>query len=183
MNSDTERELKILLTRDQYEQIRKAIQFDSERIQTNIYYDHPDQAMLQKMTALRIRTIGNTHMMTIKQPKDAITKYEYEHKIHTCHIKDLNQPEKQWIMDHGLNPEGLEPTVKFTTQRCILTLPQAELSLDKNTFAHSVDYELEYEYRQDHDGVAALNSFLKPFGLSYEKNCPGKYARALKDQS
>ena len=43
------------------------------------------------------------------------------------------------------------------------------------------DYEIEYEYTSDHDGIHFFNSILEKYGLKWTKNCPSKIARALND--
>lgn len=79
--------------------------------------------------------------------------------------------------------EELQPLVQFETTRSICNQPEAEISIDHTIFAHSDDYEIEYEYRQEHDGIRRFNEILKPLGLSWEKNGTTKLARALADQA
>ena len=43
----------------------------------------------------------------------------------------------------------------------------------------SIDYDIEYEYLKEHDGIKTFNEILHPFHMKYEKNCPSKIARAF----
>ena len=48
-------------------------------------------------------------------------------------------------------------------------------------YKNHTDYEIEYEYTSDHDGIHFFNSILEKYGLKWVKNCPSKIARALND--
>ena len=48
-----------------------------------------------------------------------------------------------------------------------------------NIFNDIHDYEIEYEYLKEHDGIKTFNEILHPFHMKYEKNCPSKIARAF----
>lgn len=63
----------------------------------------------------------------------------------------------------------LHPFVTFETIRRITQLENAELSLDETHFPKHTDYEIEYEYRKDHDGISVFNQILERAGLQYEK--------------
>ena len=43
------------------------------------------------------------------------------------------------------------------------------------------NYEIEYEYTSDNDGIHFFNSILEKYGLKWIKNCPSKIARAMND--
>lgn len=77
--NNLERELKIMLTKEQYDQIRSDISFDRCYRQTNTYYDTPDQKLKQMGGAFRIRQLPGHSVITLKLPSDAITKQEYEY--------------------------------------------------------------------------------------------------------
>lgn len=189
--NDKEQELKILLTKEQADTLLRQHHFLPARIQTNTYYDTKEQTLRKAGMALRIRTIlpdpsdpqaEAVYILTIKKPLNRTTKYEYEQEIHTNRLKDLTLEQKAWIQDHLDLSEPLEPVATFQTERAICNLPDAEYSIDHTTFAGHDDYEAEYEYRTDHDGISAFNSLLKPAGLAWEENGPSKIARAMMDQ-
>lgn len=185
---DQERELKVLLSKEQADTLLKQNTFKPARIQTNTYYDTDDLDLRKEGMALRIRTIKPdpgipdskpVHILTIKKPLDSITKYEYEREIHTDSLSGLNQEEQEWIRSHLSMNKPLRPIAHFQTERSICELPQAEYSIDHTVFDHHDDYEAEYEYRQDHDGIQAFNTILKPAGVKWTENGPSKIARAM----
>lgn len=191
---DTERELKAMLSQEQADKLLKSSAFTETRVQKNTYYDNPDQSLKQNGMALRIRTIESDqvsnqkhpveakYILTIKKPLDSITKYEYERPVHTNKLKDLNEEERSWVQDH-LNADqtldSLNPIASFTTTRHICQFPDAEYSVDHTVFDHHEDYEAEYEYRKQHDGIKAFNRILSAAGLQWTKNGPSKIARAF----
>lgn len=180
---DMERELKILVSKEQFNALMNIVNPQDCRKQINTYYDTIHQDLKRQGMALRIRQIENTNILTIKKPLDSITKYEYEREIHTPCLNDTNSEEREWINEHlGFNSEGLQPFVATATLRCIKVTGHAEICFDQTDFAHHTDYEIEYEYTDDHDGTAEFQKLLNHIGLKYEKNCPSKLARAVLDQ-
>lgn len=183
MEQNTERELKMLLTKEQYLMLLSSFPFNEQIIQRNTYYDTEKGELKNKGCALRTRTIGTDHILTLKMPKDSITKYEFEYPVSSSHLNQLAPSELEKISSHMILPKNLQPITTFTTVRNVLNLKQGELCLDLTRFLNAEDYELEYEYHVDHNGIEVLNQLLKPFHLQYEKNGPSKIARAIQYQS
>ena len=110
----------------------------------------------------------NTHTMNSKK--------KYLQKILTrLKIQKLN-----WFNQYQI-PKNLHPTASFTTLRNVYAFENGELCLDKTYYKNHTDYEIEYEYTSDHDGIHFFNSILEKYGLKWVKNCPSKIARALND--
>lgn len=184
MFDQQERELKMMLTEAEYSELLKSYEFQKPVIQTNTYYDTEDEQLKNEKSALRIRKIGNENILTVKKPKDSITKYEYEFPLseNSDSIEHLNPQEREKLNQIIHLHSSVSPTVTFTTKRNNLILPDAVLSLDETNFANHTDYELEYEYTADHDGIKVLNQLLEPIHRTYEKNGPNKLARAMMDR-
>lgn len=179
MNDNTERELKMTLTEEQYNQIRKDFDFDSCFEQTNTYYDTPDHRLSSQRGAFRIRKLPDHNVITLKLPLDEITKQEYEYPTKANTPEELNAKERKLLKDKAGVDLPLQKIAGFTTQRCIKELPDAELCLDRTDFGNAVDYELEYEYSHDHDGISVFNQILARYGLKFEKNRLSKLGRAM----
>lgn len=178
MYDQTERELKILVSEDVFYKMRQTISFEQPVTQTNIYYDD-DQGTVRRLGAIRIRTIGEQHIFTFKIRKDSITQTELEKPVDARRLEDIRDPEiLQWLAEYHI-PSGLKPFASSTTTRYIHEFPLGELCLDRTQFGSHVDYEVEYEYKADHDGISFFNELLKPYGLHYTKNAPSKLARAV----
>lgn len=182
MNSNQERELKIMLTKEQYDLLLNSYDFEKPVVQRNIYFDTPEGFYRNRKGALRIRTIGQDQFVTLKLPKDSITKFEYEYPVqgHAESPYELGPAERNLLEqnDQAL-PDYLERIADFTTVRRNLNLEHAVLSLDETDFGYQKDYELEYEYKDQHDGISKLNQILEKAGIQYKKNGPSKIARAV----
>ena len=136
MYDNIERELKLLVDEKAYNELLRSYDFHNPIIQTNTYFDTDNQDVKKQHGAVRIRTIQDKKIFTLKIRKDEYTHYEFEH---------------------------------------------GELCLDKTDYKNHTDYEIEYEYTSDHDGIHFFNSILKKYDLKWIKNCPSKIARALND--
>lgn len=181
MYDQIERELKILVNKEQLCQILHSYDFGKPVLQTNVYFDD-DQGSVRKLGALRIRTIGEQHIFTLKIRRDSITQTELEKKIPVDSIRNIQDPEiLGWLKQYGI-PLTVKPFAVSQTKRYVLHLPSAELCLDETAFgAHRnyLDYEIEYEYTESHDGIEKFNRILSKIGLEYTKNAPSKLARAV----
>lgn len=183
---DQERELKTLLTSDQARQLASQNDFGPAFSQINTYYDSPDHLLKNQGMALRIRQVlhpesKDEYILTLKKPLDAITKYEYERPVQAHTLGQLNPEEKAWLNQYIHLPEDIEPVAEFKTDRQICQSKDADLCLDHTFFKNHDDYEAEYEYRQDHDGINRFRDILSAVNAKYEKNCPSKIARAAAD--
>lgn len=179
MYNNIERELKVLVTKEIYENIINSYDFEKSIIQTNTYYDDENGSIKNKNGAMRIRTINDTHIFTLKIRKDECTHYEYEKSVETDTIHNINDNEiLEWFKNFDL-PKEVKPITTFTTDRKVLKCAQGEICVDKTTYSNHIDYEIEYEYNCDHDGISFFNQFLAPFHMIYTKNCPSKIARAM----
>lgn len=174
-----ERELKILVTKEVFEKILNSYEFNKPVNQTNTYYDSNDEFLKKQRGAMRIRTIQDKKIFTLKLRKDEVTHYEYEKEIDVDTLQAIKDKEIQkWLSDFNI-PKDVSPIVTFSTRRYTCDLENGQLCADMTSYENHIDYELEYEYFNDHDGIKVFNEILKPFGLTYEKNCSSKIARAM----
>lgn len=65
------------------------------------------------------------------------------------------------------------------TWRSVIKTENAEICLDKNIYRDRIDYEIEYEYKKEHDELRIFQDILAKVSLHYERNCLSKIARAL----
>lgn len=176
-----EKELKILITKDQYEKLLHSNTFDEVIEQTNTYYDDDEGNLRSRSSAFRKRVTDSAVYYTLKRPLNENTKYEAEEK----HPAD-DQSDLQTVFDR-LNEtdiplsSDLHQVAQFHTTRNLIRTPEAEICLDKTVYPNHTDYEVEYEYMTNHDGIQKFNEFLNPVHMKYEKNGLSKLARAFQD--
>ncbi len=179
MNNETERELKLLVDEDTFHAILRTYSFSDPWKQTNTYYDTKDRNLKKRKSAMRIRRIGDQRIFTLKIRTDAITHIELEKEIFVDTIQDIQDEEiLSWFQTYDI-PMNVEEIISFTTIRQVYETPEAEICADITMYQNHTDYEIEYEYKIDHDGERVFNTMLKPFEIEYKKNCPSKIARAL----
>ena len=143
----------------------------------NTYFDTEDDQLKKMKCSMRIRQKENTYLFTCKTP-DINGRNEHECYVHGNSAGDLNTPEiHQLLSELGIHGE-LHQIGKLTTYRAVIELPDAELCFDINEYNNTKDYEIEYEYKHPHNGIAQFNEILKPIGVAYTKNCRSKIARA-----
>lgn len=181
MYNQIERELKCLLDEEHYNAILNSYDFPITIHQTNTYYDTENSYMKSIQGALRIRKINERCIFTLKIRTDEITLIELEKDVEDDNIQHAFEDAeiKEWLEKYSI-PTQVKKITEFSTVRKLITLENAELCLDHTTYAGGSDYEIEYEYLKDHDGISCFNSILNPFGIQYKKNCSSKLARALK---
>ena len=181
MYDNIERELKLLIDEKVYNKLLHSYDFQNPITQTNTYFDTKNQDVKKQHSAVRIRMIQDKKIFTLKIRKDEYTHYEFEKEINTENIDDINDTEILNWFDQYQIPKNLDPTVSFTTLRYVYKFEHGELCLDKTDYKNHTDYEIEYEYTSDHDGIHFFNSILEKYDLKWIKNCPSKIARALND--
>ena len=91
MYDNIERELKLLINEQTYKSIMNSYDFHKSIIQTNTYFDTEKQDVKKQHRAVRIRTIEDKKIFTLKIKKDEYTHYEFEKEIFTNDIKKIER--------------------------------------------------------------------------------------------
>ncbi len=179
MNQHLEKEYKVLLTKEQFDTLYDHLQPAVPIKQVNYYFDTIHHQIQNKGGALRIREKQGSYLFTLKIRKNDDTLYEFEKQLTGNDLQALHDDEIQTLLKkHGIC-EPLQLIGTLTTWRAICTTDHAEICLDKNLYNDTIDYEIEYEYLQEHDGLSHFQSILDVVHIRYLKNCTSKIARAL----
>ncbi len=178
MNNNIEKEYKILVTKEQFNTLYKHFNAPSFYSQTNIYYDTYDFAIRNVKGSMRIRDINNKHIFTLKMhsPKGLL---EYEKNLPYNSIECFNDEEISSLLNKYHIQGPFHKIGNLKTERAIHDTEYAELCFDINTYNGIVDYEIEYEYKKDHDGLTAFQNILSIANIEYTSNCISKIQRAL----
>lgn len=178
MNKNIEKELKLLVSEKQFNCLCKEYEPLNFILQVNQYYDTKDHTIEKKKGAMRIRTKDNKHIFTLKlyENNDLL---EYECEVNENSIIALNKPEIMQLLSSYHITGPFIKTASLKTKRAILVNEDAELCFDINEYNNFIDYEIEYEYKRNHDGYQKFNELLSKADLHYESNCKSKIARAL----
>lgn len=178
MKMHIEKEYKILVSKHQFETLLKKYPEAVFHKQINSYYDTSSCQVRQQVGAMRIRELNGQFIFTLKQHTDDGV-LEHEMIVHENSVSVFKEGEVQQLL-HSLHIEDeIQMIATLTTYRAVIDTGKAELCFDYNEYGNTSDYEIEYEYKMEHDGKTELNKILKTIGLHYEKNCASKIARAL----
>ena len=169
MNHAIETELKMILTREQFNRLVALYQPIEFVKQVNTYYKNNNSTHY----AFRIREKDGTTLFTLKQ-KTAEGVMEYE-KILTTPIQEDTDVVRT-LGDFDIFPP-YEILGTLTTYRAMYCDGLAELCFDINLYNGKMDYEVEYEVKKEHDHEAAFRSILDKAGITYVPNKRSKYKR------
>lgn len=178
MNTNIEKEYKVMLNKDQFNKLTSKYNGLVFKKQINTYYDNAQMDIQNIHGAMRIREISNSYLFTMKLLK-ADDLYEFECVVDRNDNSVFDEPEIKKLLDeyHIIGP--FQQITSLTTFRAMLCNELAEICFDENHYNGIVDYEIEYEYKCDHDGLSIFQKILNPIGITYKENCPSKIKRAF----
>ncbi|OCN05733.1 hypothetical protein A4S06_07620 [Erysipelotrichaceae bacterium MTC7] len=178
MKTHIEKEYKILVSKEQFDQLITNYPEIDFITQTNYYYDNESYEIMKQKGAMRIRESAGTKLFTLKEIKDD-NLIEYEQIVEQVDpaVFDDAQIKKVLAKFHLEGP--FVQVASLTTKRAMFIGDGYELCFDINTYGDKTDYEIEYEYTHEHDGLTNFNSILAKVGLIYKQNAPAKIVRAL----
>lgn len=180
MNKNIEKEYKILVTKDQFELLSKQFNNLNFVTQINTYYDTIHMDIRNKKGAMRIRERNGKYIFTLKMKYTNIDgHYEYEIEVPENSTKVFDDPEIRKLLDSYDIRDDIVLLTNLKTKRAVVNTGNAEICFDINLYNNIVDYEIEYEYIQPHDGLTIFQELLSHVNLTYKKNCISKIQRAL----
>ena len=139
MYDNIERELKLLINEKVYNELLHSYDFHNPITQTNTYFDTENQDVKKQRGAVRIRTIQDKKIFTLKIRKDEYTHYEFEKEISAENINEIEDPEiLNWFNQYQI-PKNLHPTASFTTLRNVYALHRTSANLlSRISFLHTI---------------------------------------------
>ena len=178
MNKNIELEYKVLVTKEQFEALYKHFNEPSFRTQVNVYYDTLDMAIRKTRGSMRIRDLYDCHIFTFKMGSQ-LGLLEFEKDVPTNSLESLEDEEIQNLLARYHFSGPFKQLTKLKTQRAIVNTGNAELCFDISEYNGKTDYEIEYEYIKDHDGLHDFQAILDYIHVTYTHNCSAKIVRAL----
>ena len=181
-----EKEIKILLTKAQYQQVEGFFSWDEDYLQTNYYFIDLEKFKTSrgydiKCDTVRIREKGNEFRLQVKafvsKEGNLHTMREFEKKvdklsqvISSAELEDLT----------GMKFNDLDCIGKLVTNRKECNKYKGiTICLDKNNYLGLEDYELELEYTGDYPDF--LVERLEESGIyTGGEEVDGKYIRFIK---
>lgn len=190
MQSNIEIEAKVLLTKEQYENLLKYLHLERYKKieQTNHYIDSTNRVLKKSDIALRIRE-NNDFVLTLKTPLSE-GLLEKNQNITWREYSDLEDngifPQgdiKNFLEICGFNTRELKVLASLKTSRIELELDDGVLCLDENIYGQNnsiTDYELEVESTSMEKAEETAKKILKEVGIdNFKFNTHSKQARAI----
>ncbi len=184
MNKSLEIEYKLLITKKQYETIINNYPSHSSYVQINYYFDTFNESLRKKRYMLRIRKKDHTYEFTLKKRGESIIGVDEYNEIvddnFFQNLKNHRHVDSQ-ILDmlsrEGICIDDLQLQHQLKTTRLDIPYANGVISIDKNEYLDTVDYEIEYEVSTSKGAISIFNKFLAPYHLTYISNCAGKRHR------
>lgn len=179
-----EKELKVLITKTQYQKISQAFQWDQVIEQTNHYYLDARGVIKENHITVRVREIGGKYELQVKYPvqrkgegfSQAVV-IRGEHQENLDGLPEILEGQKVASIT-GVNSDDLYPVGSLFTRRDIfLSDQQTTVCLDKNRYLAEEDYELEIEFTSTINET--LFSCLSELGINFEQKAIGKFTRLM----
>lgn len=166
-----ELELKTLLTRKDFEKLVAQFPGLSFVPQINIYYESRDSDHY----AFRVRLRNGEKLFTLKHRASSKTM-EYE-KIFEGNLED-DEEIVNTLSEFNVTPPFKE-IGQLITYRAVFDNGLAEMCFDINSYNDTIDYEIEYEVRKEHDHLTAFKELLLKAGIDFVPNKTSKYKRFM----
>lgn len=184
MEKNIEKEYKILVNKTEFTTLLKLFNNPKFILQTNTYYDTLNDYLKKQKWAMRIRHKNEKNIFTLKTPISEDSLNEYETLCQSDHMDELiNNPSiTNLLMKQKINPP-FKVIANIKTYRFTYSTSEYDLCFDYNLYNDKEDFEIEYEYLKNHDGLKNFNALLAIINKKYQKNCPSKLKRCLTSQS
>lgn len=171
-----EKEVKIMLTEEEYERCKGLFDFGAPLRQVNNYYY--SRKCSERGISVRVREVGGEVLLQVKVPVSTegslAVREELEKKLHFVpeRIGAETLEEVCGVADSAVRRGSLE------TRRSICKTGDTEICLDKNTYLGVTDYEIELEYTGEYP--KQLLDRLAEAGITADKPQKSKLGRFLK---
>ncbi|MBQ8975049.1 MAG: CYTH domain-containing protein [Oscillospiraceae bacterium] len=173
-----EREVKIMLTREQYDRIFARFDWDETARQTNHYYMDGKGLLRAEKINLRVREKNGKYMLQVKSlvknEKGGPSIHNEAERETDCAPEQFSAGEVKELT--GIDTDGAQRIGCLTTVRSTLQYNgEIEICLDKSEYLGLTDWELEIEYTGDR--LEDVLSIVRELGLSADKKPKGKMSR------
>lgn len=185
MSESLEIEYKTLLTKEEWQRLIDDLQLSHHIEQTNYYFDYQHHLQYHH-AALRIRRINYHAEMTLKTKTDdghletteTLSLSEWQ-AFKTTGQLPYKASIEQKLNEWNISLLNMKEIAHLHTMRYEKVLNDTDtIMLDKSTYYHQDDYELEMEVTDAETGWHHFNSFLSKHHIEFRQSQP-KIARAM----
>ena len=173
MSTNLEIEFKNMLDENEYHELLNYFSIHEEQIwtQKNVYFDTLSHDLKRQQAALRVRVKNNTYELKLKtkaevgllETNQMITKADYKTFKHDHQL--VKGPVYDALVELGIHVDELRVMTDLTTKRAEVPYENGLLVLDKSFYGEVIDFELEYEVKDYHEGLKIFNDLLNKHNI------------------
>lgn len=177
MKTLIEKEIKVILSKEQYDSIGKILKWEKEFEQINYYYLDKEKEIDKRGITVRVRDKNKKLKLQVKCPvtteKALHVKREYEYDIDEV-IESIDSSLLKEIYNEDFGELFLMGKL-VTFRKESLWSDNILICLDKSTYLEYEDFELEIEFKDELD--ENLIRLLKEKNITFNKGTFGKCRR------
>lgn len=179
MKINIEKEYKLLVSKAEFYKLLAMYPNAVFKTQINTYYDTEFNDIRNAKGACRIRQMDNgIYIFTLKMHSNkGLLEFEKNVTGNDSSIF-LDEEIVRILKDYDINGP-VHKIASLRTKRAVIVSEDAELCFDINEYNGHHDFEIEYEYKREHDGLLVFNNILSTISQKYKENCDSKIKRAL----
>lgn len=189
-NINLECEARVMITENQYSQIKKSYLESGvkyrEIINRNYYFDDDNRYLSKHHMVLRVRIIDDNESELTLKIKGEKGDIEINHLLTSLQSKEIlknNKFPKSVVLDElnkrNIDLSQLKMIASLTTERIEFEYPDYLFVIDKNTYNNKVDFNIEVESDTKINAENHLKSIISAFGIEYKKDYISKSRRAI----
>ncbi|KML02167.1 hypothetical protein VL05_10785 [Bacillus stratosphericus] len=170
MAQEIEIELKQLLMKEEFEQLKEYFQLKDEdfHTQTNYYFDTPQFDIKSKFAALRMREKGGQWVLTLKEPHEIGLLETHQTIDPPTSLEHFHLPEGE-VADRLVHLHIQKDQIVYfgslETSRAEKMIKEGLIVLDHSRYLTVEDYELEFEVSDLDIGQADFTALLQQFQI------------------
>ena len=187
-NINLEYEARVMITENQYSQIKKSYASEKSRefTNTNFYFDYEDLYLTNHGIVLRVRNIDDKeYELTLKtkgengdlEVNHSLTSNEARLIIESSTIPLSNVLDE--LKKRNIVLTKLKLIVSLKTERVEIEYPNYLFVIDKNYYRNKVDFNIEVESTSKKAAENYLNQIISKFNIEYKKDYISKSRRAI----
>lgn len=186
MAQEIEIELKQLLLKEEFEQLKQYFQLkDADfRTQTNYYFDTPQFDIKSQFAALRMREKDGKWVLTLKEPHEIGLLETHQTIASPSSLDDFQLPEGEVAdrLDHlNIQKNQIVYFGSLETSRAEKMIKEGLIVLDHSRYLTVEDYELEFEVSDLEIGQTAFSALLQKFQIPV-RNTKNKVVRFYEEK-
>ncbi|GLF90927.1 putative triphosphatase YjbK [Bacillus safensis] len=186
MAQEIEIELKQLLMKEEFEQLKQHFELkDADfHTQTNYYFDTPQFDIKSQFAALRMREKDGHWVLTLKEPHEIGLLETHQTIAPPSRLDDFELPEGEVAdrLDHlNIQKDQIVYFGSLETSRAEKMIQEGLIVLDHSRYLTVEDYELEFEVSDLEIGQAAFSALLDKFHIPV-RNTKNKVVRFYEEK-